>query len=207
MTPEILTSRNRLIAGLLVLLVLVIVICYFLVSFLFRKPEQPKIGTHSPIDTLAYCQPEQTSLCVVAFSQVIDGAMQVNIQTPYTHYPEINLKITTNGQESTYECKPMDTLATGIECIGASQTPGEVLNFKIISRSTGTLLAEGNFAIIGIALFTPAGAATSTETPTETVTPTETLLVTDTPLAPRFNTPTPTGTRVPPSYPNPTSYP
>ena len=207
MTPEISTSRNRLIAGLLVLLVFVIVICYFLISFLPRKPEQPKIGTHSPTDTLAYCQPEQTGLCVVAFSQVIDGAMQVNIQTPYTHYPEIILKISRNGQESTYECKPMDTLATGIVCLGASQTPGEVLNFKIISKSMGTLLAEGNFAIIGIALFTPEAAATATETPTETLTPTETVLFTDTPAATRLNTPTPTGTRGPPSYPNPTSYP
>lgn len=199
MASEISTSRNRLIAGLLFLLVFVILICYFLISFLLRKPEQPKIGSRSPVDTLAYCRPDQTGLCIVTFSQVVDGSMQVNIQTPYTHYPEIVLKISRNGQESTYECKPMDTLATGVLCTGASQTPGEVLNFKIISKSTDALLAEGNFAIIGIAIFTPEGAAT------ETMTPTETLLPTDTPFVPQFNTPTPTAS--PPSYPNPTSYP
>lgn len=168
-------------AGLLVLLVFVVLICYFLISFLFRKPEQPKIGSHSPVDTLAYCKPDQTGLCIVAFSQIVDGAMQINIQTPYTHYPEIVLKINRNGQESTYPCEPMDTLATGVLCTGASQTPGEVLNFKILSKSADELLAEGNFAIIGVAIFTPAGAATATETPTETA--------------------------FPPSYPNPTSYP
>lgn len=201
MTSEISTSHNRWIAGLLLLLVFVVLICYFLISFLFRKPEQPKIGNHSPVETLTYCKPEQTGLCIVAFSQIVDGAMQVNIQTPYTHYPEIVLKINRNGQESTYECKPMDTLATGILCIGASQAPGEILNFRIIATSTGALLAEGNFAIIGIALFTPEGAVTATETLTETLTPTET------PFVPQFNTSTPTGTAFPPSYPNPTSYP
>jgi hypothetical protein len=201
MAPEISTNRNRVIAGLLALLVFVILICYFSISFLFRKPEQPKIGTHSPVGTLAYCRPEQTGLCIVAFSQVVDGGMQVNIQTPYTHYPEIVLKINRNGQESTYVCEPMATLATGVLCIGASQTPGEVLNFKIISKSTDELLAEGNLAIIGIALLTPEGGVT------ETMTPTETLEATETPFVPLFDTPTPTGTELPPSYPNPTSYP
>ena len=185
MTSEISQSRNRLIAGLLILLVFFLLICYFLISFLFRKPEQPKIGSHSPVDTLTYCSEDQQRLCIVAFSQILDGDMQVNIQTPYTHFPEFVLTINRNGQESTYTCEPMENSAIGVVCTGASQAPGETLNFKIVSKSLGTLLAEGNFSIIGIALLTPGPTSTGTLSLTETVTPEGT----------------------PPSYPNPTSYP
>lgn len=201
MTSEMATSRNRLIAGLLILLVFFLLICYFLISSLFRKPEQPKIGSHSPVDTLTYCSEDQQGLCIVAFSQILDGDMQVNIQTPYTHYPEFVLTINRNGQESTYTCKPMENSAIGVVCTGASQAPGETLNFKIISKNLGTVLAEGNFPIIGIALITP-------ESPsTETLQVTETVTVTETEIVPTYNTPTLVWTPSPPSFPNSTSYP
>jgi hypothetical protein len=185
MTSEISKNRNRLITGLVILLVFFLLICYFLISFLFRKPEQPKLGNHSPVDTLAYCVAEPRGLCIVSFSQVVDGAMQINIQLPYDHYPEFVVIINRNGQDSTYECKPVENSVTGVVCTGASQIPGEILNFKIFSKEMETLLAEGNFAIIGIALFTPGPTSTGTLPVTETVTPEGT----------------------PPSYPNPTSYP
>ena len=201
MSSEISTSRNRLIAGLLILLAFFLVLCYFLISFLFRKPEQPKIGSHSPVDTLTYCSEDEQGLCIVAFSQVMDGEMQVNIQTPYTHFPEFILAINRDGQESTYACEPMENSAIGVVCTGASQPPGETLNFKVISKSLGTLLAEGNFSIIGIALLTQESPLTVTVEVTETVT--------ETAIAPTFNTPTPVWTPSPnvTSYPNPTSYP
>jgi hypothetical protein len=93
----------------------------------------------------------------------------------------------------------MDTPATNIQCVGASQAPGEILNFKIISKEQGALIAEGDFAIIGIALYTPEPASTATIPVTATATAT--------PTAPQFHTLTPVRTASPPSYPNPTSYP
>ena len=141
---------------------------------------------------LSYCGPEDTRLCVVSFGQVIDGDMQVHFQVPRFLYPDFILVINRFGEESTYECKRTKGLASSVVCTGASQVPGEVLQFKVISRKNGLLLAEGKFSIIGIALSTPE--ILLTETPTPSAVPgTETTTVT--PSYPN------------PSYPNPTSYP
>ena len=193
------TTRDRLIAGVVTLLVLVVLLSYSVISVLPRREAGPQVGHRSPAETLTYCGAEQNKLCIVAFSQEVDGGMQVNFETPYAFYPEFILKITHDGQESTYECQRVEATSTGVVCTGRPQVPGEVLEFKVISKYWGTVFAEGRFAIIGIALFTPSVETTGTlETPTGIVT-----------LTPEFDTPTPipTATRTTPtSYPNP-SYP
>jgi hypothetical protein len=158
------------------------------------------------LTTLGYCDAEPDRLCVVSFNQDIDGSLQVVFQTPRSSYPVFILKIQNGEAVSTYECQRIENIPTGMACTGDPQIPGQILQFTVLSRLSGTLLAEGRFAIIGVALLTPEVDETVTmepltETPTET--PTETL----TP-APRFETPTPTGTpTAPAAYPNPTSYP
>ncbi len=82
-------------------------------------------------------------------------------------------------------------------CSGAPQTPGEILQFKVIAQKDGRLMAEGKFAIIGIAISTPEDL--STETPTAS--PTE---------SPADLTPIPTMDITTPGFPTltpPTSYP
>jgi hypothetical protein len=129
--------------------------------------------------------------------------MQVNFQIPDAFYPDFVLTIGDNGQENIYQCDRGEDRFTMVTCIGPSQVPGQTLEFQVISKDSETILAEGEFAIIGIALITPAGVDTatleSTATVTETPTPEATL-----PLLK-----TPTGTLMPtvPAYPNPTSYP
>ncbi len=196
MASELITSRNRLIAGLIILLVVFILICYFLITLFPLRKEPPKIGQHALVETFAYCDAEHHGLCVVSFSQDRDGGMQINIQTPYAYYPEIVVKIEHNGEESTYECQRVDPASPGMLCTGAPQVLGEVLQFKVISKNWGTLLAEGEFAIIGLALFTPEPVLTTTLQVTGTAT-----------VTPVFTTSTPPWTASPPSYPNPTSYP
>ena len=179
-----LTNRNRWIAGSVFLLVIVLLIIYSVITL--RVSGGPQVGHRLPIETLTYCGVEQNKLCIVNFSQVVDGGMQVNFQTPYAFYPEFILKISHNGEESTYECERVEATSTAVVCTGAPQVPGEVLEFQVISKYWGTVFAQGEFAIIGIALFTPVVQGTAT-----IVTPTE--LVTS----------TPTATLLPTSYPNP----
>lgn len=205
MSLDTFTNRNRLIAGLIILIGLIVLIVYFVASLLSRRTERPRLGHRSPIAALTYCGAELDKLCIVSFSQEVDGTMEVNFQIPDASYPDFILKINHNGEESTYECQRGEDHFTTVVCIGAPQVPGEVLQFKAISKDSNIPLAEGEFAIIGIALFTPEAEVTATvegltETPTETPTPTLTA-------APAFNTPTPTWTPTAPSYPNPTSYP
>ena len=91
---------------------------------------------------------------------------------------------------------------------------GEILQFLIISTREDSLLAEGNFAIIGLALPTPEDDLTAVITPTPqdemtaTVSPTEAGpfgTVTAAPTRPK-STPSPSYPN--PPYPNPSpSYP
>jgi hypothetical protein len=80
------------------------------------------------------------------------------------------------GVESKYDCQRTKGILINVTCAGASQVPGEILQFKVFSKMEGTLIAEGKFPIIGIAISTPEGNPTPTgtaiETPTES--PTET---------------------------------
>jgi hypothetical protein len=206
MSSEIQTSRNRLLVGITILVILIAAVVIALVLSIRQRPEGPRIGQRSPVAELEYCGTEARQLCIVSFSQIVDGDMQVNIQTPRVFYPRIVLAINRYGVESTYECGKEDPLSHNVECVGPPQVPGELLQFKVIFKEQGTLVAEGKIAIIGIALSTPEILGTTTpeglatETPTEFPTlgaPTRTPIATQT--APATSSPNP-------SYPNP-SYP
>lgn len=197
MSLDIRTNRSRWIAGLLILVIFILLAVVFVVQFIQKRAEGsgPRVGHRSPIAALAYCGAEDRELCIVSFSQIIDGGMQVYIQTPRVFYPPIILVINRYGVESTYECQKVEPLANRVVCEGAPQAPGEILQFKIIFKEQGTLVAEGKFAIIGIAISTPAVIPTATLTGTPTATPTG---------APTRRTPTPSRTTPSPSsYPNP----
>ena len=207
MSSENRTNRNRLIAGIAVLIVLIILIISSASILRQRRNGQPQVNHRFPIAKLTYCGPQQETLCIVSFSQEVDGAMRVNLQTPDSFYPKFYLTISYEGAESTYECQRVEESPTSVYCTGAPQVPGLVLNFKVISKNGGTVLAEGNFSIIGIALSTPEIITTGTVegltgTPVETPTA---GLPSRTPTLVQA-TPTPTLATPSPSYPNP-SYP
>ena len=207
MSIDIQTSRNRLNAGIAVLVILLLVAVIFLLSSIRQRAEAPRIGHRSPVAGLDYCGPDDRKLCIVSFSQIMDGDMQVNIHTPRVFYPKFVLLINRFGVESTYECSKEDSLSQNVECFGPPQVPGEVLQFKIVFKEQGTLVAEGKFAIIGVALSTPEVSSTTTPGELITETPTRTpVLTTHTPMSTPISTPTPTRTAPVTSYPNP-SYP
>lgn len=124
--------------------------------------------------------------------------MLVNFQLPSVIYPPFTLVINRFGVESPYQCARTKGFLRGMTCRGAPQTPGEILQFKVIAQKDGTLIAEGKFAIIGIAISTPEDLSTETPTasPTESTPGLNPLPGTETPT-PGFPTLTP-----PTSYPN-----
>jgi hypothetical protein len=118
--------------------------------------------------------------------------MLVNVLTPGLSFPKFYLKIIHNKGENIYECEKVARFSTSVYCIGKAMRLGELLQFMIISVDEDAILAEGHFAIIGLALATPGFADLS---------PTVDITVSTTPGG--LKTPTPTRTRSTPSYPNP----
>src|SRR5512139_1729044 len=100
---------------------------------------QSQIGHRSPAAKLTYCQPEDTRLCVVSFEQIEGGDMLVNFQLPSVIYPPFTLVINRFGVESAYQCTRTKGFLRGMTCRGAPQTPGEILQFKVLAQKDGTL--------------------------------------------------------------------
>ena len=161
------------------------------------------MGYRNPVVTLTYCGAGAAELCIESFTQQVDGTLQVNFLVPNDFYPDFLLKISHNGDESTYICEKVGDALTRVICSGASQVPGEVLQFQVFFKNGTTLAAQGSFTIIGIALMTPEVDSTATIAGTA-ATPSRTPTPTRTPLGFATRTPTPTP---PIAYPNPTSYP
>ena len=204
-------DRNRLIAGAAIAAVLIILVVYGLFQ---RQTEPPRASQRAPLSELGYCSSEDIRPCVVSFSLDSDGNMLVNILTPEDSFPAFYLKIIHEAGESIYECQKVKKFPETVYCIGEEMQVGEILQFLIISTREDSLLAEGNFAIIGLALPTPEDELTAVVTPTAqdeltaVVSPTQPGpfgTVTATPTRPK-STPSPSYPN--PPYPNPSpSYP
>jgi hypothetical protein len=191
------------IAGAVVLFILTIAGVVYLFS---RLKTQPQAKQRTLISELVYCNSHDLRPCIVSFSVDADGNMLVNLLIPASNYPDFYLTISNGVVENRYECQQVEDFPTNVYCTGAEMVPGEPLQFNIIALEDETILAEGNFAIIGLLLPNPEEEATGTALATGTYNP----FGTPTPLLLDFLTPSPTlritATRTP-SYPNPTSYP
>ncbi len=201
MSEDIRTQQRWLIIGVAALALLLVLVIVALVRSVLPHDSRSQIGHRSPAASLTYCSPQDARLCVVSFDQVEGGDMRVSLQVPSVFYPEFRLVINRFGVESTYECKQATRISMGVICAGASQVPGETLQFKVISVRDGILLAEGKFQIIGISISTPEDLSTPTETPTGI----PSAIPTDTPF-PTEIVPTQAVPTLPTSYPD-SSYP
>jgi hypothetical protein len=196
-------NRKPLILGISLSALLVIVILSGL--FLFNKWQgtQASVGQRFPLQRLSYCSSDQVMPCIVSFSLDTDGNMLVNFLTTGAFYPDFYLKIKQGETNHIYTCQKVNKFATSVYCTGAAMPLGEVLQFSIFSINEDVLLAEGNLAIIGLALGTPEIVSSPTIGTPSTPSLTEVITL-QTPTGVRL-TPARTPT-LPPSYPN-TSYP
>lgn len=184
-------------------MVVLIVLVTVGVRLLYSKSHPPREGHKMLITKLGYCGPEDTRPCIVSFSQDGEGNMLVNILVPSSNFPDFYLKINREGEEYRYECEKVEDLPTNVYCTGQEIFPGELLQFTLVSNENELVLAEGQFAIIGLLLSTPIAESAALTSPTEAPTefPTPIFLEVLTPM------PTSTLSSYPnPSYPNP-SYP
>ena len=170
-----------------------------------NNPNTPvSAGQTAPVSILAYCGEEQVKPCVVSFSIDADENMLINLLLPDLSYPNFQLTVVRGKGEINYKCQRTSTAINNAYCTGEKIPPGEIVHMMLISTGDGTLLAEGNLSIIGLA-FPTVGVAEATPTGSTTASPTQLQ-------TPRTSTPAQTPTRstfptqTQPSYPNP-SYP
>ena len=189
--------RNRWLTAAVILAVFIILLIYGLLWWQSRVPE---MGEREPIPALAYCSSNDARPCIASFGLDANGRMLVNVLTPGLSFPVFYLKIIYNEEENIYECKKLERFSTSVYCIGEAMRLGEVLQFMLISADGETTLAEGSFAIIGLALSTPEFALSSPELAL-VLSPTMDPTVSITPIG--LKTPAPIRTPATPSYPNP----
>ena len=191
-------NQKQLILGTSISALLLILFISGLIWFKGRQSKQASIDQRFPLQRLSYCSSDQVTPCIVSFSLDSNGKMLVNFLTTGAFYPDFYLKINWDGNDHIYTCQKANKFATSVYCIGAALPLGEVFQFSIFSLKEDVLLAEGNFAIIGLALGTPEIVSSPTLGTPLTPSPTEELaLQTPTPVRA-----TPTFTLTP-SYPNP----
>ena len=189
-------NRKPLILGISIVVLLILIISG-VAWFKGRQNSQAEVSRRFPLQRLGYCSSDQVTPCVVSFSQDSDGKMLVNFLTTGAFYPDFYLKIKQGEVQHIYGCRKANTFATSVYCTGAALPLGEVFQFSIFSLKEDVILAEGDFAIIGMTIGTPEIAFASTVETPPTPLPTEAL---ETPTLGQ-TTPIPTRTLTP-SYPN-----
>lgn len=189
-------NQKRLILGISASALLIILIISGVALFKRWQGGPAQVDQRSPLQRLSYCSSNQILPCIVSFSLNADGNMLVSFLTTGAFYPDFYLKIKQDDEQHIYSCQKVNKFATSVYCTGAALPLGEVFQFSIFSLKEDVLLAEGNFAIIGLALGTPI------------IFSSPTLGTPSTPSTEEFQTPTPvqtvqTPTRtLTPSYPN-----
>jgi hypothetical protein len=205
-------KRNTLIAVILILVAFTALILGDHYGLITRSGSDPSaIVRRWPTVPLGYCNAANIKPCIVSFNRMEEGGMEVGILLPSTTYPDFYLMVRRGGGPITYACEKADALQLNAYCTGVELLPGEPLHFMLIALGENTLLAEGQFAIIGVMLATPEAEPTAT---VEQPAPTEpTAIALQTPTAPEIfilppatMSPTPDPSYPNPSYPNP-SYP
>lgn len=194
-------NRKRLIAGLTSLAVLALLVIAGVGFLLSRLKTEPRAQQKALVSELGYCSSNDLKPCIVSFSVDADGGMLVNMLIPAASYPYFYLTISNASTTNRYDCQQVEDFPTNIYCTGAEMYPGAVLQFNLVALKDDAVLAEGNFAIIGLLLSNPPEEAT--EAPVATEPPTES----PTPFLLEIFTPLPNDVTATPSYPNPTSYP
>ena len=194
-------NRNRLIAGSVAAVVLLLVLIIAGIRWWRSTREAPHAGQKIFVARLGYCGAEDIRPCIVSFSQNGEGSMLVDILIPSSTFPDFYLIISRAEERYRYECEKVEDSPTSVSCIGWEMFPGELLQFTLVSIEEERVLADGQFTIIGLLLSTQIAGAFESTPPTMASTefPTPFFLEGFTPVVA-----TPTATLS--SYPNP-SYP
>lgn len=162
---EVRVNRKRLFAGLALLAVFVALAIPASTALLREwSNRQATTGHRQPLRELSYCTPERPRPCFLSFNVDRSGEMLVTLQTEHS-VPDFYLQVSDQKELTTYQCHMVGRISTTVLCTGKTVPVGEVLQFLLISKADRSLLAEGQFPIIGLALATPEPATTPTTIP------------------------------------------
>ena len=165
----------------------------------------PEASQRTLVAELGYCGMNELRPCIDSFGQDADGYLQVNVLVRGLSYPDFFLTITRAGELNRYVCQKDIATPRIRTCIGRNMPLGEMLEFSLIAFADEQVLANGQFAIIGLLLATPSVETAEGPAVTEVVVSED-----DQPLLLGFPTPfgPPSFVVTEPSYPNPSgSYP
>jgi hypothetical protein len=196
-------NRNRYTAGAAVSVLLILIIIGLILLRAELQGRQTQVNQREPLPDLGYCDSTQVTPCIVSFSRDANDRMLVNILAE-SSFPDFYLKIIHSRGESIYQCRDVERFSTSVYCTGRALPLGEVFEFYLLSVDDNTVLAQGNFSIIGMALATvDIFVSTAGETPLPSAAISVTAGTPTITLTPGRGTPsrTPTPTRTA-SYPN-----
>ena len=80
-------------------------------------------------------------------------------------FPHFDLQINHENRPHIYSCVKTGAVSISVSCSGDVMPVGETLQFLLLSRTDKSPFAEGQFAIIGMAIATPELARTPTSIP------------------------------------------
>lgn len=118
------------------------------------QSKQAQTGERGLLPSLGYCSSEQARPCILSFNLDADGNMIVSILANRSS-PDFYLKIKNDAAESVYDCQRTKRFTSTVSCAGETVPLGVPFQFLILSTNEDTLLAEGRFPVIGLALATP----------------------------------------------------
>lgn len=167
MMKKYLNQKTFAIAGISIVILLGVV---FLRTTKIRQPLNTE--QNATVTDLAYCNADQVKPCIVSFGTDVNDHMLVNILLPNLSFPAFHLKVTRGENMFEYKCQRTSTAVNNAYCVGDKLSPGEVFHFALISTKDGTLMAEGDITIIGLAFPELKDTAPPTSQPTMTVSPT-----------------------------------
>lgn len=147
-------DRDQWITRISLLLVLLFLAVGAFLSRQESQSRQPQIGQREPLPSLGYCSAEQITPCILSFNLNGNGKMVINI-LPSRSSANFYLKIKEDHVENMYDCQRTKGFSDTVSCTGPSVPLGIGFQFLILSVEKDTLLAEGRFPVIGLALATP----------------------------------------------------
>ena len=157
-------NLNRSVVGLSILALSLVVLLSAPVVRREWNSRQPGIGRRQPVPSLGYCAPGQPRPCILSFRLDSAGDMVIDFVTD-SSVPDFHLQIRHENTLTSYQCRKDARFPTTASCFGKTMPVGEVLQFILRSKKDNSLLSEGQFSILGLALATPAFATTPTSAP------------------------------------------
>jgi len=149
-------NRNRWIAAIIALLVILMLVCISSSIAAMRQWQgrQGPVDQRVPLPGISYCSSRQIKPCVLSFNLNPEGNMVINLLVNGS-LQNFQVKIRHEADERLYECKKPGRYSNSATCTGEAVAVGQPVELLLVSTEDNSTLAAGRFAIIGLALATP----------------------------------------------------